>query len=223
MHHLLHHISNLTSQQHALVALGVVALMVGIPYFGLVGRVLALLFRGQRKAIVNRFEWKGMDNGEGARSFYVEGSTAALCWEVQGAYRIDVLPIGRRLKGDAAEIVIKPGIDTFVLTAYGLSGKVQATLTMPTTLVKQLKVAPLGRGVAASAVPKKIEFGDYSPKTKRLHPGLVPARFVPDVLRRMEPRFSRLSRVSFVGSLISQYRFSTRKYQEIQQPEKPGL
>ena len=221
--HLLHQISNLTSQQQALVALCVVALMAGLPYFGLVGRVLALLFSGQGKAVVNRFEWKGMDNGEGARSFYVEGSTAVLCWEVQGAYRIDVLPIGRRLKGDAAEIVIKPGIDTFVLTAYGLSGKVQATLTLPTTMVKHLKVAPLGRSVAAGAAPKKIELGDYSPKTKRLHPGLVSIRFVPDVLRRMEPRFSSLSRASFAGSLISQYRFSTRKYQEIQQPEKPGL
>lgn len=223
MEHIIHYFSGLTSQQQAIAAICVVVLMAGMPYFGLVGRLMLLLLRRQMKAVVVRFDWFETGSGGSGRPFFVEDTTAILHWEVEGAYRIDVLPIGRRLKGNAAEVVIKPGLNRFVLYAYGLSGKAEAVLTLPTNATKQLSVAPMGRNISGGAAPKPVEIGSYHSTTKALQAKLENARFEPGTLHRIEPLHSRLAHKSFLGTLILKYRYSTQKYQKFQHAKKTEL
>lgn len=215
-----HLISELTTLQQAVVALCIVAVMTGIPYYGFMVRILLLLFRRQLHAEVHRFDWNAVDHESSNRSFYIEGTALVLRWDVEGAYRIDVQPIGRRLKGNAAEIVITSGLDTFILTAYGLSGKVQVVRTLPQSAIKQLHVTALSRNVSAATAHKSVVVQSYTPKTKVLDTVLARYGFIKGALHRLEPRFSRLTRTSYVGSLALRYKFTTRKYQKVLDSEK---
>ena len=185
----------------------VVALMLGIPYAGRLFRLLRLLFRGEFRPVVRHFGW-----WDGAADFFVEGTAAVLQWEVTGAYRIDLLPVGRWRKGNAAEIVVDARQRVFVLTAYGLFGRAQARLELPAGAVRHLELAALSRSTLAAAPRKAVQVATLAPLRKALEP--TGKRWSPVLGDRPEPRDARLLQFPLSRVLRLGYVFSTRKYRQ---------
>jgi hypothetical protein len=91
-----------------------------VPYMSLILRVFRILFSNEKPEIVD-FSWRFIPDTHIAdvngKTYYVikselpvlyEGMVIMLNWHVKGAYSIDVSPLGKSLKGNAAHVVITP-------------------------------------------------------------------------------------------------------------------
>jgi hypothetical protein len=79
------------------------------------------------------------------RRFILKESAFMLSWKVKGAWRVDLEPVGRDLRGDTVKIVLRPEVRKFTLMAYGLFGKSAIrTLELPDHLVYSLETHEFG-------------------------------------------------------------------------------
>jgi hypothetical protein len=58
---------------------------------------------------------------------FIIGSNLKLYWEVAGFSRIDITHVGEKLRGNAANVLIKEDISEYTLTAYGFWGEKTST------------------------------------------------------------------------------------------------
>lgn len=133
------------------------AFMAFMPYAKVSFKYLRLLFSNQKTEIVD-FSWrvskdhyllksKGMKYYLNAskQNFLLEGGKLLLNWHVTGAYRIDVLPIGKKLKGNSAVIAAKRSQNHFKLIAHTTKGKLEKELVINPDLFRDLGTVNLSR------------------------------------------------------------------------------
>lgn len=122
-----------------------------IPFMGFILSYLRIKFSNQKLEIVD-FSWRLIPDKlfekSDERSLYFssvgatvlyEGMVVLLTWKVIGAYRIDVKPLGSRLKGNSARVVIKKGDNLFTLVAYAPKGKISYDVIIKANEVRTLK------------------------------------------------------------------------------------
>jgi len=144
-------INNLDSLQAWGLFVLVAIILALIPYMGYVLSFLRIKFSNQKLEILD-FSWRLIPDQlfekSKERSLYYssvgapvlyEGMVILLTWKVVGAYRIDVNPLGSRLKGNSARVVIKKGDNLFTLVAYSPTGKITHDVIIKANDVRTLK------------------------------------------------------------------------------------
>lgn len=137
---------------------GLICLLMSLmPLFPFVKRILVIKFTNE-KAEINDFTWRSAPDQlmtilEG-NSYYLKtrdinflltGSKIILNWNVSGAYRIDIEGLGKRVKGNTANVIVKNGMNSFVIIAYTLNGKLRKELNINPSLIKSLKTFNLSK------------------------------------------------------------------------------
>lgn len=102
------------------------------------------------------------DSKDASPDFIVKGSVLLISWEVTGAWRIDIEPIGRNLKGNAASIIFDPNCLQFTLKAHRFFSPAQvAVLNIPQSSCYRLENVRISDFSIASAPlvsPQNISF-----------------------------------------------------------------
>jgi hypothetical protein len=163
------------------------------------------------------------------------GTKLKLYWNISGAYRIDLLPIGENIKGNSAHIIINDKITHFTLVAYGFFGKkVETHLEIPldklylldTTHIssysdKIIRNAPL---VNSSLITKKsiltknlsqIDTNKLNDWHRVRLPKVCHIDFQIDSLISVNDKKKLLHNSLEQSRLLKSYTFSTKKYQTI--------
>jgi hypothetical protein len=143
-------IASLNPQQAWGLFILVCAAMAYAPYAGLSFRWLRLLFSNQKPEILD-FSWRVSQDhflmtskdktyylNAANQNFILEGGKLILNWYVKGAYRIDVLPIGKKLKGNTAVIAARRKQNEYHLIAYTIKGKLEKKLVIDPRLFREL-------------------------------------------------------------------------------------
>ena len=82
----------------------------------------------------------------------LKGHILILTWKVRGAWRVDLEPVGRDLRGNAAKVVLDPSICRFSLKAYGIfAHPVSAEIEIPQSRLFQM----MNYEIALSALAEK--------------------------------------------------------------------
>lgn len=147
--------------------------MVLLPQFRIIFNVIRLTYSAEKTEIID-FEilFSPVISQEyqiiaaASPDFIVSGSKAVLYWKVKGVSRIDLTPLGRDIRGNAAEVVITPLNREFTLTVYGLSGKVSSTISIPAENIKTLENHKVSENESLSA-------SYLFPKTEEIEPKIT--------------------------------------------------
>lgn len=78
------------------------------------------------------------------RDILINGTRMFLVWQVEGAYRIDLHPIKKNIKGNATVLLIDRTRTEFTLEAYGFGGKrIRAHIQLPIDHIYNLDVSEI--------------------------------------------------------------------------------
>jgi hypothetical protein len=126
-------------------------IMAVVPFAGRWLKALKIKFANEQAEILD-FSWRIIPeikmSSNYDKQYYItnsespvlyEGMIVLICWHVTGAYRIDVEPLGRDLKGNNARVVIKKGKNRYLLTAHTWKGKLKRELELPSQPVRTLQ------------------------------------------------------------------------------------
>ena len=107
---------------------------------------------------IRDFSWRLIPNpklsGDENRALYlssgepvhfIQGTSLLLNWDVQGAFRIDLHPIKKRIQGNTALVSIHKGNMHFKLVAFTWRGKIVKELTIPSDALYALQSLNLSR------------------------------------------------------------------------------
>jgi hypothetical protein len=135
----------------------VCALMAVFPYASTILNWLKLKFGNQDPEILD-FSWRisqdhflMSSNGKkyylnsSNQNFILEGGKLIINWHVKGAYRVDVLPIGKKLKGNTAMIAARRQQNEFKLIAYTAKGRLEKSLVIDPKLFRELSTVNLSK------------------------------------------------------------------------------
>ena len=144
-------LSTLNSSLLSLIAVIVAAIMFLIPFMDQLKSIFWIIISNKKAGIVD-FSWRLIPDskiGEIAeKKFYLlkseypiiyEGMIILINWQVIGAYRIDIKPMGKNLKGNAAKVVLNRETCHYTLIAYTLKGKLKKELTIDSFKILKLK------------------------------------------------------------------------------------
>jgi hypothetical protein len=126
-----------------------------MPYFTLLKDIVKIILRSEKAeiksfnysisndhllAIIDEKEYYLHPSKPG---FVLNGGKIILNWEVTGAFRIDLFPIQKKIKGNTAEIIVSRENTVFQLTVYTLKGKFKAELSLPIEEIKNVNTVHL--------------------------------------------------------------------------------
>src|SRR5690606_9451903 len=95
-----------------------------------------------------------------ASPFMFENSPYYLFWKVEGAYQVDIHPIGKNLKGGIVRINMDMFFPPYMLVAHGLFKKSYAKLEFRRTKIVRFNLK--GESLFDSATSKKLDIWNYS-------------------------------------------------------------
>jgi hypothetical protein len=144
-------LSTLNSSLLSLIAVIAAAIMFLIPFMDQLKSIFWIIISNKKAEIVD-FSWRLIPDskiGEIAeKKFYLlkseypiiyEGMIILINWQVIGAYRIDIKPLGENLKGNAAKVVLSSEKYHYTLIAHTLKGKLKKELTIDSIKILKLK------------------------------------------------------------------------------------
>ncbi len=119
--------------------------MIMLPYLGFIFKVLKLMIFKEKLEILH-FEIlfsAAVSEKENILAgtepdYIISGSKALLFWQIKGASRVDLDPVGKNIKGNSTEVIITPNNSVFTLTAHGLNGKISGSISIPVESIKML-------------------------------------------------------------------------------------
>jgi hypothetical protein len=87
-------------------------------------------------------------------NIHIKGNKATLTWDVKGSYRIDIEGVGKKLKGNAAGIILLPHLKSFQLLAYGFGGRREsATIDISPDPLYNLENAHISSAILPRELP----------------------------------------------------------------------
>jgi len=139
-------LSDLSILQGVLLLTPLILLMVFLPYYRIIFNVIWLTITGQKPEIIYFdillspiISEKEQILGAVEPDIIISGSKATLYWQVKGASRIDLLPLGKNLRGNSTDVIISKTNREFSLTVHGLTGFVSSTISIPEENIKTLQ------------------------------------------------------------------------------------
>ena len=122
-----------------------------MPFFPLLKNILKVIFSSE-KAEIKSFNYSisndhfltKIDGKEyylhpTKPGFVLNGGKIILNWKVTGAYRVDLIPIQKKIKGNSAQVIVSKDTTIFQLTAFTLRGRLRAELKLPIEDIKSIK------------------------------------------------------------------------------------
>jgi len=144
-------LSTLNSSLLSIIAVIAALIMFLIPFMDQITSIFWIIISNKKAEIVD-FSWRlipDLNIGERAeKKFYLlkteypiiyEGMIILINWQVIGAYRIDIKPLGKNLKGNAAKVVLSSEKCHYTLIAHTLKGKLKKELTIDSIKILKLK------------------------------------------------------------------------------------
>lgn len=129
-----------------------------IPYYNTIKRVLIIVFSNEPSDILD-FSWRMAPDHllvkKGDKKYYIkshetqfilEGGKLILNWHVRGAYRIDIVGLGKKIKGNSAFVVASKEKCSYTLIAYTIKGKLTKSITIDSTYIKTLNTFNISGG-----------------------------------------------------------------------------
>jgi hypothetical protein len=87
---------------------------------------------------------KGYNVSNNSNNLLIINSKLNFVWEVEGASKIDLVPIGKKLKGNSASVIVDNKIKKYTLVAYGFKGeKVEAVIDFSNEIFYAIKTNPI--------------------------------------------------------------------------------
>lgn len=137
---------------------GLVCLIMAIiPYFHIIKRLLFIYFSNEPTEILD-FSWRLAPDHllvkkgniryyiqSNETQFILEGGKIILNWHVKGAYRIDIIGLGKNLKGNKAYVIARKDKCHYKLVAYTSKGKLEKSLNIDPSLIKKLNTFNISR------------------------------------------------------------------------------
>jgi hypothetical protein len=150
-------IDSLPDEMAWLLLASIAFVMAIVPFLGTIWRAIYVLFSNEKTG-VHDFSWRFIPNrkmaDDGERKLYVtpserpviyEGMVIMLTWNVGGAFRTDVLPVKKRMKGNVAFVPVRKGRNVFTLVAYTWKGKIRKELVIEAASVRNLSTLNLSK------------------------------------------------------------------------------
>lgn len=218
------------SMKQGLGLLGLVALiMLSIPY----GRIIFAFVRQivyRKPLIIETFQYHFFSKDSGKEivnitelhpDYLIDGSVLMLSWQVSGAWRVDVEPIGRDLRGNAASFIFTGDCLQFSLKAYGFFRPPEVcVLQIPLSSAYVLDKKQISTSkIASEPLPGilSLAFTRSSPSTMSLNsntrilqPGLTNMRAEKPYTGT--PKQRSFYRFLDKKKILQSYSFSTKKY-----------
>lgn len=165
---------------------------------------------------------------------FIVGQKIKLYWKVEGAYRVDIDPIGKKLKGNCAHSLINLNSINYVLTAYGFWGKKESLeISIPEDRIYYLDTTQLSHYSDHIIRPVPListnRVTDNYPKVKSFSNsklrntkswgrgnllGLNTATIHTKNIVHPNPKKQLLYKRLDVARILKTYNFSTKKYQD---------
>ena len=119
----------LTQLQVALLCASVAIIMAVIPFARQILAFFLSVF-GTRDPEIHDFRYSlsGYFTNDGKEDLFVEGTRIHFHWKVSNVRRVDLEPVGRRLRGISASSVIDSKKRLYTLRAYGFFGKMRESV-----------------------------------------------------------------------------------------------
>ena len=129
----------------------VALLMVIMPYYSLLKKIVSLYISGQTGEIelfnytitndhlIGKIGEKEYYLHPTKPGFVLNGGKVLLTWVVKGAFRVDLNPIKKDVTGNSAIMIITEENCKFELIAYTLKGKLKAQIEIPIENIKSLE------------------------------------------------------------------------------------
>jgi hypothetical protein len=157
---------------------------------------------------------------------FISNTKLKLYWKVKGAYRVDLDPLGVKLKGNAAEVLINPDVTRYTLTAYGFWGKkLTAEINIPLDKIYYLDATPFSeytnniiRTTHKAILVQQYSHGKLFKMNDWLKSHLIKpvnSKIVTDKLIHANINRKKLYNNLDNSRLLRTYNFSTKKYQKI--------
>lgn len=141
----------LNSSLLSIIAVIAALIMFLIPFMDQITSIFWIIISNKKAEIVD-FSWRlipDLNIGERAeKKFYFlkteypiiyEGMIILINWQVIGAYRIDIKPLGKNLKGNTAKVVLSSERCHYTLIAHTFKGKLKKELTIDSIKILKLK------------------------------------------------------------------------------------
>ena len=145
----------LTIKEVSLILASVSLVMAALPFARQIHAFIRYIF-GERSPVIHAFSYSfsGFPTPGKTHSnrsvhdvksdVFLEGTRLHLHWKVSGARKIDLVPVGRDLRGDTATVVIDPKLSRFNLKAYGFFGLMaESVLDIPKDSFRCIRNRPL--------------------------------------------------------------------------------
>lgn len=165
------HLGSLTALQVAGYAFVVCAIMIAIPFAEVIRKLVLKLVYLRRMSIGHfSYQFKPVELIQERDSerivdvyehpdFVIEGSTVLLHWSVSGELSVFLDPLGGKVKGNFAEVVVDRTRRRFQLTVRGLFSKEVATIEIPLYKIKAIETNSLSNTKTVSNLRQVGSFG----------------------------------------------------------------
>lgn len=215
------YLSTLSFWELFYIALPIVSLLILMPYFGHIFKVLRILIRFERLEILQFeifytpvYSEKDSQLFGTSSDYFLSGTTATLYWRIKGASRVDLYPIGRNLKGNSANIIIENDNRDYTLTIYGLFGKKSSTISIPAESIKKIETEKISENESGFELSYSVDTTSLEPEEKK---------FITDGIenysklkqKQITPNNTRLIEVNKKESSFFRMNYSLSKYNKI--------
>ncbi len=194
-----------------------------------------LYFNYQTRKIENLIEISGeLIMPQSSHNVLLNGSTIHFIWKVKGALKIDLLPIGENLKGNASSDIINNNNKKYTLVAHGFNGKkIESVIDLSQEIFYSIKTNPLASNQKIIRTTPKIGSTKFSNSnalnykltgTKShkliswLRTNLLDIKTTPINAAYFVKKGSKKTRLTnsiSSGKILKSYTFSTKKYQSL--------
>jgi len=171
---------------------------------------------------------------QSSQNVLLNGSSIHFIWKVKGALKIDLLPIGENLKGNASTDIINGNKKKYTLVAHGFNGKkIESVIDLSQEIFYSIKTNPLASNQKIIRSIPKIGSTKFS-NSKALNCKLTGTKSHKLIswLRTslLDIKTNPINAVYFVktsskktmltnsisrGKILKSYTFSTKKYQSL--------
>ena len=130
-----------------------------LPYLHIIKRIL-IIFLTNESTEIKDFSWRMapahlLVNKNGIKyyiksdetQFILEGGKIILNWDVKGAYRIDIVGLGKNVKGNSAHVIVRKNKLSYLLIAYTTKGKLYQQLEIDPSLIRNLNTFNISKEV----------------------------------------------------------------------------
>lgn len=176
-------IGSLTDNERLIALLVFAMLMAVIPFISVIKTFIITVF-GTRPPRIDLFSHtisgekersllpnKAAGRSDGDYDFLIEGSRLMFHWKVFGARRVDLLPVGKNLRGNSASTIIQSVHTRYLLRAYGFFGKVaEAEIEFPKHQFRRIDTRPFSTDIHLVRDLPSIETNRLSSRYPLTHP-----------------------------------------------------